>query len=46
MKAVILIRVSSKEQESNHSLETQELNLKEYCKKNDLPITKTFRLIE
>lgn len=46
MKAVILIRVSSKEQESNHSLETQELNLKEYCQKNDLFVAKIFRLVE
>lgn len=31
MKAVILVRVSSKGQEDNHSLKAQLMRLEEYC---------------
>lgn len=46
MKAVILSRVSSKEQEAGHSIEAQTMLLKDYCKKNGLDIIQTFELVE
>lgn len=45
-KAVILARVSSKEQEDNFSLQAQSRNVREYCERNDLSIIKEFKLVE
>lgn len=46
MKAIILLRVSSKEQEDNHSLEAQESRLLEYCERNQLEQPKIFKVVE
>ena len=46
MKAVILARVSSKEQEDGHSLEAQNANLKLYAVCKGLKIIKEFMIIE
>ena len=46
MKAVILARVSSKEQEEGHSLDAQINRLRKYCIKKNLPILKEFILTE
>lgn len=46
MKAVILARVSSKEQEDGHSLEAQIANLKLYAERKSLKIIKEFTIIE
>ncbi len=46
MKAVILARVSSKEQEDGHSLEAQIANLKLYSERKGLKIIKEFTIIE
>lgn len=46
MKAVILARVSSKEQEEGHSLDAQLKLLQEYCSRNNLKVIKSFRIIE
>lgn len=46
MKAIILARVSSKEQQEGYSTQTQVKNLTEYCKRNDLSIIKTFEIAE
>lgn len=46
MKAVILARVSSKEQEDGHSLEAQNANLKLYAVRKGLKIIKEFTIIE
>lgn len=46
MKAVILARVSSKEQEDGHSLEAQIANLKLYAERKGLKIIKEFTIIE
>jgi len=46
MKAVILIRVSSKEQEDNHSLDAQEARLLDYCLQHSLENPKIFRIVE
>ncbi len=46
MKAVILSRVSTKEQEDGHSLDAQTIFLKEYCKRKNLEVLKEFRIIE
>jgi site-specific DNA recombinase len=46
MKAVILARVSSKEQEDGYSLEAQLANLQAYAQRKDLNIIRTFRVIE
>ncbi len=46
MKAVILARVSSKEQEDGHSLEAQLGNLETYARKKDLEVIQVFRVIE
>ena len=45
-KAVILARVSSKEQEEGYSIEAQKERLFEYCQKNNLQIIKVFEIIE
>lgn len=46
MKAVILARVSSKEQEEGHSIRAQIHRLEEYCARNDLHVIRTFEIIE
>ena len=46
MKAVILVRVSTKEQEEGHSLNAQHQRLKEYCARRGLDVIRTFEIIE
>ena len=46
MKAVILIRVSGKSQEDNHSLEAQKDKLSKYCKDKNFDTVKVFRIVE
>ena len=46
MKAVILARVSSKEQEEGYSLDAQKDRLINYCNRNNLEVIKTFTIIE
>ena len=46
MKAVILARVSSKEQEDGHSLDAQIANLELYAERKSLIIIKKFTIIE
>lgn len=46
MKAVILVRVSSKEQEDNHSLDAQKEKLDAYCKLKGFDEPKVFRVVE
>lgn len=46
MKAVILTRVSSKEQEDGKSLDAQRENLFRYCERNNLEILETYTIIE
>ena len=46
MKAIILARVSTKEQEDGHSIAAQRQRLSEYCQRKNLNVLKTFELIE
>lgn len=46
MKAIILARVSTKEQEEGHSIEAQKQRLTEYCSRKGLQVIKTFQIIE
>ena len=46
MKAVILTRVSTKEQEEGHSLPAQNTRLSEYAKRKGLIVVKSFQIIE
>lgn len=46
MKAVILIRVSGKSQEDNHSLAAQKDKLVQYCKDKNFDDVKVFRIVE
>lgn len=46
MKAVILTRVSSKEQEDGHSLNAQNTRLIEYAKRKNIQIIKSYQIIE
>lgn len=46
MKAVILTRVSSKEQEDGHSLAAQSTRLIEYAKRKNLEVIKSYQIIE
>ena len=46
MKAVILTRVSTKEQEEGHSLPAQNTRLSEYAKRKGLIVIKSFQIIE
>ncbi len=47
MKTILFCRVSSKEQEeTGYSLDAQEKLLKEYAQKNDLDVSKIFRISE
>lgn len=45
-KAVILTRVSSKEQEEGYSIDAQKHRLSNYCERRNLTVLKTFELIE
>ena len=46
MDAVILARVSSREQENGHSIDAQIMRLREYCARLGLPIIKEFVITE
>ena len=46
MKAVILARISSKEQRDGHSLDAQIRNLELYARRKNLNVIKQFTLIE
>lgn len=46
MKAVIITRVSTKEQEEGHSLPAQNTRLSGYAKRKGLNVIKTFQIIE
>ncbi|MCB1215554.1 MAG: recombinase family protein [Deltaproteobacteria bacterium] len=46
MKAVILARVSSHEQEQGHSIKAQVDRLQEYCKRKGLEVIKAFQIVE
>lgn len=46
MKAVILSRVSSKEQEEGHSLSAQNTRLIEYATRKNLEVIKSFQIVE
>lgn len=46
MDAVILARVSTREQEEGHSIDAQLMRLREYCKRKDLNIIQEFVIIE
>ena len=46
MKAIILARVSSKEQEDGQSIPAQVRRLTEYAEKNQLDIIKIFQITE
>ncbi|MDD9335755.1 MAG: recombinase family protein [Rickettsiaceae bacterium] len=45
-KAILLARVSSKEQEDGYSIEAQKYRLQEYCMRKGLEILKTFEFSE
>ena len=46
MKAIILSRVSTKEQEEGHSIAAQRQRLTDYCARKDLDVIRTFELVE
>jgi len=46
MKAIILARVSTKEQEEGHSIAAQRLRLVDYCARKGLKVIKTYELVE
>src|SRR5260370_13190020 len=46
MKAIILARVSTKEQEEGHSIAAQRQRLVDYCARKGLKVIKTFELVE
>lgn len=46
MKAIILIRVSSKEQEEGHSLNAQRMRLVEYCSRKEMEVLRVFEIVE
>lgn len=46
MKAVILARVSSKEQEDGYSLDAQKDRSMNYCNRNNLEVIKIFTITE
>ena len=46
MKAVVLARVSTKEQEEGHSIAAQKQRLVEYCKRKGLTLLRTFEIVE
>ena len=46
MKAIILARVSTKEQEDGHSISAQKQRLIDYCERKGLEVIKVFEIIE
>lgn len=46
MKAIILARVSTKEQEDGHSIAAQKQRLIDYCARKGLEILRTFEIVE
>jgi site-specific DNA recombinase len=46
MKAIILARVSSKEQQEGYSIQTQTEQLTQYCYKKNYQILRTFQIVE
>jgi site-specific DNA recombinase len=46
MKAVILARVSTKEQEEGHSIAAQRQRLHDYCTRKGLDVVRVFELVE
>ncbi len=46
MKAIILARVSTKEQEDGHSLAAQKQRLAEYCQRKNLNVIRVFEIVE
>ncbi len=46
MKAVILARVSTAEQEEGHSVDAQVDRLREYCQRRNLDVVQVFRIVE
>ena len=46
MKAIILARVSTKEQEEGHSIAAQKQRLEEYCARKSLNVIRTFEIVE
>lgn len=46
MKAVILCRISTREQQEGHSIKAQRKRLEEYCQKKDLDVIRAFEIIE
>jgi site-specific DNA recombinase len=46
MKAIILSRVSTAEQQEGHSIDAQKARLREYCQRKDFQVIKEFEIIE
>ncbi len=46
MKAIILSRVSTKEQEEGHSINAQKQRLEDHCARKGLTVIKTFEIVE
>jgi DNA invertase Pin-like site-specific DNA recombinase len=46
MKAIILARVSTKEQEEGHSIAAQRQRLVDYCARKDLDVIRIFEIVE
>jgi site-specific DNA recombinase len=46
MKAIVLARVSTKEQEEGHSIGAQRQRLADYCARKGLDVIRTFELVE
>ncbi|HSQ98124.1 MAG TPA: recombinase family protein [Rickettsiales bacterium] len=46
MKAIILSRVSTNEQQEGHSIEAQKARLREYCKRKNLEVIREFEIVE
>lgn len=46
MKAIILVRVSSREQEEGHSLNAQKMRLVEYCQRRNMQVLKICEIVE
>lgn len=46
MKAIILTRVSTKEQEEGHSIDAQVTRLQEYCQRKEMKVLEVFKIIE
>lgn len=46
MKAIILSRVSTNEQQEGHSIDAQKARLRDYCQRKNLQVIKEFEIIE